>query len=250
MYKTFLPKFVFIKINHDTYSHKYDCPLSIYDLYLQHGNTGVGTTYLMFLAYKVVAQKPPQFFHNLSRKMNYLGSENDTNGHLGTSLFSSTGNEDSKTKVPTDQENFERYDIYFDMVTHIETLSTQDMIERLITSLFLLNCLESTHYFDDSKTVSNGSSNLETEKKHLNERIMFAAYLFHAYSAILSNSFAVSEINASDVSEHQKSGTANRIQRKITGNAVFPTAARMINHSCDPNTSCLYIKGKTQVISI
>ena len=204
----------------------------------------------MFLAYKVVAQKPRDFFHNLPWKMNYLGSENNTNGHLGISLFSIIGDEDIKTASPVGNETLQRYDIFFNMVTHIESLSTQDMMERLITSLFLLNCLEATHYFDDSKTVSSGLSHLKKEQTNLKERIMFAAYLFHAYSAILSNSFAVSEINASDVSEHQKSGTANRIQRKITGNAVFPTAACMINHSCDPNTSCLYISGKTQVISI
>ena len=59
-----------INLNH-ILSHQYDCPLSLYDMYLQHGNVGVGYSYLMFLAYKSISQKPPSFFHHFYEKNNY-----------------------------------------------------------------------------------------------------------------------------------------------------------------------------------
>ena len=101
----------------------------------------------------------------------------------------------------------------------------------------LFRCQSASNEHDDSKRDNDYSDT----------RIMFASLLFHTYSAILSNSLAISEINAAEAQENQKANTVNRIQRTITGNAVFPRCASMINHSCDPNTTCIFINGKTQV---
>ena len=217
-------------------------------MYLQHGNAGVGTTYLMFLAYKSIAQKPPQFFLDMFEIENNIEKENDSNGHTVSSTNDTKNDRNSKIKSLIGQNKFDRYDIFFNLVTHVDTLSTKDLLERVITSIFLLNCLEATKYFADVKCVHNGSCSLKAENLSLNTRVKFAGLLFHSYCAILSNSFAVSEINASNVDEDKKPNNINRIQRSLTGNAVFPTPASLINHSCDPNTTCIFINGKTQVI--
>ena len=225
------------------FGHKYDCPLSIFDLYLQHGNTGIGTTYLMFMAYKLIAQKPPQFFHQLFEQKNYF--KPNQNGHTENSTIENDRN--MKAAFPIGQDKFDRYDIFLNLVTHIDVVSLEEIMERVITSIFLLNCLEATNYFSDGHSASNKDDNSKKDDNYFQTRIMFASLLFHTYSAILSNSLAISEINASEVQENQNTNTVNRIQRTITGNAVFPRCASMINHSCDPNTTCIFINGKTQV---
>ena len=156
----------------------------------------------------------------------------------------------NKIKSPIGQQKLDRYDIFFNLVTHIDILSTKELFERVITSIFLLNCLEATNYFADTKCAENNFDNSKEKALSPKTRAMFASLLFNSYCAILSNSFAVSEINASEVNENQKSDNINRIQRTITGNAVFPTPASLINHSCDPNTTCIFINGKTQVDQI
>ena len=217
-------------------------------MYLQHGSAGVGTTYLMFLAYKSIAQKPPQFFLDIFENESNFEQQNDSNGHTGSSTIDIKNDRNNKIKSLIGQNKCDRYDVFFNLVTHVDTLSTKDLLERVITSIFLLNCLEATKYFADVKCVQNGSCNLQLENLSLDTRVKFAGLLFHSYCAILSNSFAVSEIDASDVDENKKPHNINRIQRTITGNAVFPTPASLINHSCDPNTTCIFINGKTQVI--
>ena len=71
---------------------------------------------------------------------------------------------------------------------------------------------------------------------------MFAGLIFHAYSVILPNNHSVGEVDNSEL----KSFVG--IKRNLLGNCVFPRVASILNHSCDPNTSPVYINGNTQVI--
>ena len=161
------------------------------------------------------------------------------------SIFSNFNTIDRKTECPVGQIEFEGYDVYFNMVTHITQISIQEIFERIISSIFLLNCLESTGYFKESLELSEEPS-LNDEKEVLRERIIFSGLLFHAYSVIMSNVHAVSEVNATDTKEGHESHLFVGIKRNITGNCLFPNVASMLNHSCDPNTACIYNE-KTQV---
>ena len=144
---------------------------------------------------------------------------------------------------------FEGYDIYFNMVTHVSHETIYNIFERIVASIFLLNCLESTNYFKDN-VESNVECILNNQQETLTERIMFAGFLFHAYSVLLSNVHAVSELDSSGIKDDQESETSSIIKRNTTGSGLFPKTASILNHSCDPNTTCVYINGKTQVSNI
>merc|ERR1719414_2459655 len=106
-------------------------------------------------------------------------------------------------------------------------------------SVFLLNCLEATGYFERNPFMEREKES--KEESILEKRIMFAGLIFHAYSVILPNNHSVGEVDNSDL----KSFVG--IKRNLLGNCVFPRVASILNHSCDPNTSPVYINGNTQV---
>ena len=225
----------------------------------------------MFLAYKAITKKPKEFFINFWHQMN--------NSSLDSS---STVGQDSKSKVkenqsdllnkierislispkslkrkesPVGSKKFEGYDIFFNMVTDLNYASITEMFERIIMSTFLLNCMEATRYFasevndDDSSSVSH-----ETGPK-IEDRVIFASLIFQAYSVILSNNHSVAEVSSlNDVKNDLNDAKAETssfvgISRQVTGNCVFTRVASIFNHSCDPNTSPVYIDGKTQVFN-
>ena len=179
---------------------------------------------------------------------NCLDEENnvDSDHHC---IFSNLKENDTKNKFPVGQNLFEGYDIYFNMVTHVSHETVRNILERIVTSIFLLNCLESTNYFIDN-VESNVDCKSSNQQEILTERIMFAGFLFHAYSVLLSNVHAVSEHNSSGTKDDQESQASNSIKRKTTGSGLFPRAASILNHSCDPNTTCIYTNGKTQVSNL
>ena len=251
-------------------SHNCDCPLSLYDMYLQHGNVGIGYSYLMFLAYKAIAQKPSSFFEKYcdSNHFNFykLKSCQQTEVADSNNLSVST-NENEKniqngkpmthdkiedicilgegriknSDPPVGVSDFNGYDIFFNMVTHVKKMSVYDIFERIILSIFLLNCLETTNYFSKDKKEKN-KNNSHSSDVELERRIMFVGLIFHAYSVILPNNHSVGEVDSSELN-----GFVG-IKRNIVGNCVFARVASVLNHSCDPNTSPVYIKGNTQVI--
>ena len=270
------------------FSHVYDCELSLYDLYLQHGNASNDYTYLMFLAYKSISQKPKEFFHSISNKKNNRGNPNpdiDSNGankenieeciftdipdpFMPSSLIDNDAysveennnlkedaystplqlnkKNNSKSQPTIGLSEFDGYDIYFNMVTHIANLSNQEILERIVISVFLLNCLESTSYFRDASNSileNGGQGNITTRE----DRIIFAGLIFQAYCILLSNVHSLSEMDSSKTQKDLESESYLGIRRSIIGNALFPMAASILNHSCDPNTACIYINGKTQV---
>ena len=270
------------------FSHVYDCELSLYDLYLQHGNASNDYTYLMFLAYKSISQKPKEFFRSIATKANVSGNPNpdiDSNGankeniegcifanfpdsfkpsclidndaysveennNLKDNAYSTPfqlNNTNSSKSQPTIGRNeFDGYDIYFNMVTHISHLSNREILERIVISVFLLNCLEATSYFRDASNsiLENGGQGKLTTRE---DRIMFAGLIFQAYCILLSNVHSLSEMDSSKTQKDLESESYLGIRRSIIGNALFPMAASILNHSCDPNTACIYINGKTQV---
>ena len=268
-------------------SHRYDCPLSLYDLHLQHGQSGNDYTLLMFLAYKSISQKPRRFFHDIANKEKFSGKENsfernpfipkdnlepcfslndsepsesnhlsdkdnmnfETNQNGDEEYFLSfkfNGKKKSKYEACTESNDFENYGIYFDLVNHISHLSIQEIFERIIASVFLLNCLEATTYFSNDK--NSGLENSVNENNiAIEERVMFAGFLFQAYCTLFCNVHSISEIDSVETQEELKSESNHGITRASTGIVLFPKVASMMNHSCDPNTACFYANGKTQV---
>ena len=234
----------------------------------------------MFLAYKSISQKPLEFFRNLCKKQtfgsfreylhDYKYGENEEvhmrNSIQGQSVCqnnedglkhdaasicnASRKNEGNPIETLVGKNEFQGYDTYFNMVTHINSLSSTELCERVITALFLLRCLEETSYFNNCDREFIKDVNGNEEKIDLKERVMIAGLLLHAYSVILSNSHGFYEINTDECRNHDESSKFTGIPRVRIGNGMFPKAASMINHSCDPNTTCIYVNGKTQVCFI
>ena len=268
-------------------SHRYVCPLSLYDLHLQHGQSGNDYSLLMFLAYKSISQKPTKFFHDIANKnksrgketplpynlsitketlepcFSINGSDPSESNHLSDKdnmfietnqnendeyafVFKSNGKNNSRYDAFAESNDFEDYSIYFDLVSHISHLSIQEIFERIIASVFLLNCLEATTYFSNDN--NSDSENGANEKNiSIEERVMFASLLFQAYCIMFCNVHSISEVDSVETQEHSQSETNHGITRASTGIVLFPKVASMMNHSCDPNTACFYANGKIQV---
>ena len=96
-------------------------------------------------------------------------------------------------------------------------------------------------------TVENISITMRTPG---NDEDLIAGFLFNAYSILLSNVHAISEHNSSGTKNDQESERSSIIKRNTTGSGLFPRTASILNHSYDPNTTCIYINGKTQVSNI
>ena len=245
------------------FSHVYDCELSLYDLYLQHGNASNDYTYLMFLAYKSISQKPKEFFHSIANKASVRGNPNpdiDSNGAnkenieecISTNFpeplnpsslidndahsveennnlkddaystpFQLNNKKSSNSQTTIGLSKFDGYDIYFNMVNHISHLSNQEILERIVISVFLLNCLEATSYFRNASNsnVENGGQGKTTTRK---DRIMFAGLILQAYCIILSNVHSLSEMDSSKTQKDLESESYLGIRRSIIGNALFP----------------------------
>ena len=239
----------------------------------------------MFLAYKSISQKPKEFFHSIANKTNSRGNRNpdiDSNGANNeeciftnfpdsfkpsspieddahsveennnlkddaySTVFQLSNKNSSKSQATIGLSKFDGYDIYFNMVTHISHLSNEEILERIVISVFLLNCLEATSYFRNAPNsiLENGGQGQLTTRE---DRIMFAGLIFQAYCILLSNVHSLSEMDSSKTQKDLESESYLGIRRSIIGNALFPMAASILNHSCDPNTACFYINGKTQV---
>ena len=239
-----------------TYSHSYDCTLSLYDMYLQHGNVGIGYSYLMFLAYKSIAQKSSAFFQRIWKENEYSfetpkseykkGANFNCAATIENSTLISSGRK-RNIDPPVGLDDFDGYDIFFNMVTDLSHVSILEVFERITMSLFLLNCLEATNYFKEELSHNNdvGSNDKDIE---LQRRIMFAGLIFHAYSVILSNNHTVGEVSSLNIDGELETATFVGIKRELIGNCVFARVASILNHSCDPNTSPVYVNGNVQVI--
>ena len=204
----------------------------------------------MFLAYKSITQKPLEFFRNLCGKQTFGAFKEYLNDSSCDQNEEITECNNDPVESLIGEDEFQGYDVYFNMVTHIENLPSTELCERIISALFLLSCLEETHYFNSHEKDLIKDVNGNEEKFYLKDRVMIAGLLFQAYSIILSNSHGFHEINTDECLKQDESSKFTGISRVRIGNGMFPKAASMINHSCDPNTTCIYVNGKTQVCSM
>ena len=131
-------------------------------------------------------------------------------------------------------------------MNHISHLSIREIFERIIASVFLLNCLEATTYFsnDNNSDLENG---VNEKNMAIEERVFFAILLFQAYCIMFCNVHSISEIDSVETQQELKSESNHGITRASTGIVLFPKVASMMNHSCNPNTACFYADGKIQV---
>ena len=145
------------------FSHTFDCNLSIYDLYLEHGNNGSGYTCLAFAALKAVLNQTPDFFRL---------------------QFGSRVSATSEERVPTSDPSKRGYDILLNMVMHLEGLSLTDRVQHIVMGVFLMNCLEAIGYMPP-----------ETDPV---ERVFYARLLSDIYNVILSNNHSISYLEVQD----------------------------------------------------
>ena len=225
----------------------------------------------MFLAYKAITKKPKEFFMNFWLQMNNLSL--DSSSTVGHDLKSNAKENQSdvldkiermslisfkslkRKESPVGAKKFDGYDIFFNMVTDLNYASIEEVFERIIMSTFLLNCMEGTGYFASEVNDDNGSSVSHETGPKIEDRVTFASLIFQAYSVILSNNHSVAEVSSlndakNDLNDAKAETTSFvGINRQVTGNCVFARVASIFNHSCDPNTSPVYIDGKTQVFN-
>lgn len=201
------------------FSHGHDCQLSMYDLYLHQGNCGGGYAALVFLAYRAVVQKPKHFFEEwVFQRLPPLQPSD-----AGTDAF-----------LPVGDPRMDGYDILLNLLPHLDSLGTVSrLMERAQTAVFLLNCLEATGYF-------------EGRGRHPDDRVRFARLLLHTFSVALTNNHSVSEVSPPPPGGDPATSLQG-FQRYTTGNCIFGRTASLVNHSCDPNTSTLYLEGNVQV---
>ena len=95
------------------------------DVFLTHGNLGAGMIPSIFLAMKMLTTKPAQFFID--------------NCHHFSQV--------DETKIPVSKEGFDGLDNIFNSVTHLNT--TQNQFQKILTALFLYQCLNLSTYFND-----------------------------------------------------------------------------------------------------
>ena len=123
-------------------------------------------------------------------------------------------------------------------------VNKKDFCERIIKSVFLVNCLEATSFF---KHDANSDFELSQAEPSIEERVLFAGFIFQAYCTILTNVHSISELDFTDAQEDANSESYLGVITAMTGYVLFPNVSSIVNHSCDPNTSCFYTNGKTQV---
>ena len=225
----------------------------------------------MFLAYKAITKKPKEFFINFWLHMN--DSSLDSNSTVGQDLKSNGKENQSdildkiermslisskslkRKESPVGSKQFDGYDIFFNMVTDLNYASLTEVFERIIMSTFLLNCMEATGYFEREVNEDDRASVLRETGPKIEDRVIFTSLIFQAYSVILSNNHSVAEVSSlndakNDLNDARAETTSFvGINRQVTGNCVFARVASIFNHSCDPNTSPVYIDGKTQVFN-
>lgn len=142
--------------------------MSVHDLYLEHGLNGGGFTCLAFAALRGVIQKPKDFFiKGFGRHFNGGKVSSDISNSTSSSI--PCGGDSSKCG----------YDIFLNMVKHLDALSFEENMNRIMLGVFLMNCMESTGYLDTSSIT-------------LAERVYFSRLVLEFYNVILSNNHSIS----------------------------------------------------------
>lgn len=177
--------------------HSNDCPLSLMDLFLSKQKFGTETaTASTFLALKALGMKSAQFFIN----------------------HCATFDEPQEQKLPITTGQFDKLDVFFNSVTHLDT--TLQKLDKIFMSIFLYQCLKESRYFDN---VRIDGLNDHFKDLRRSPDIFFTSLIFHFMLASYSNSFALQVL----MSQNKK---------QKYGLAIFP-ASTLLNHSCNPNTT-------------
>ena len=79
---------------------------------------------------------------------------------------------------PTGLPEKRGYDVMLRMVQHTDDLSFEETMRRLVTAIFLVNCMECVGYLPPDTTLL--------------ERVFFARLAFDIYNIFLSNNHSVS----------------------------------------------------------
>lgn len=103
----------------------------------------------------------------------------------------------------------------YDLVTHRQTRSAQDILHRTHLAAFYLYCLKKTNYFT--------AEDCDTNRGPTDDELFIGHLLLHHLMLLQFNAFEVSELRQ----------LGNDQQTVFIGGSVYPTLA-LLNHSCDP----------------
>lgn len=164
-------------------------------------SAGVSITCL--IALRIITQQPLKYFINLRPKLL------------------------NHTLRPRGKHEPDNYANLYDLVTHREKRSVQDILHRTHVAAFYLYCLKKTNYF----TVD-----CDTNRRPTDDELFIGSLLLHHLLLLQFNAFEVSELKQ----------LGNEQETVFIGGSIYPTLA-LLNHSCDP---CVvrYHRGTTVVV--
>ena len=108
----------------------------------------------------------------------------------------------------------------FNLVTHHQRMSKVENFHRAVFATFLLRCLESQGYFQDSEEPSAAELG--------GDRLLIGRLLFHLLEVLQFNTHEVAQL------EMHGRRFEHGAKSQLIGAAVYPTLA-LFNHSCEPS---------------
>lgn len=116
------------------------------------------------------------------------------------------------------------YESVFNLVTHENKRTPENLLNRAFMAVFLLDCLKQTSYFtQEDENIENGDV---TGPPSENE-IYIAELLLHNLQVLQFNAHEVSEIQVHN-------NDIETASSEFIGGALYPTLA-LFNHSCNPH---------------
>ncbi|XP_035734855.1 SET and MYND domain-containing protein 4-like [Vespa mandarinia] len=132
--------------------------------------------------------------------------------------------------------NGDDYESFYDLVTHEDERSNEDIFHRAYIAAWLLRLMKTTTYLSDKdKTPDSAESNLSKAE------LLVAELLLHHLQLLQFNSHEISELT-----RPTKDTTLARAKSIFIGGGVYPTVA-LLNHSCNPGVVRYFI-GTTIVV--
>ncbi|KAE9534752.1 hypothetical protein AGLY_008044 [Aphis glycines] len=134
-----------------------------------------------------------------------------------------------RTLRPRGKHEPDNYANLYDLVTHREKRSVQDILHRTHVAAFYLYCLKKTNYF-------TMDVDCDTNRRLTDDELFIGSLLLHHLLLLQFNAFEVSELRQ----------LGNEQETVFIGGSIYPTLA-LLNHSCDP---CVvrYHRGTTVVV--
>ncbi|CAB4068136.1 unnamed protein product [Lepeophtheirus salmonis] len=182
----------------------FDCQLGILDSYASGNYNGAGHANQLYMAFKLLSVKETcKYFVERAE------------------LFSN-----NKESIPMPTNNtFEPYLYLYNMVGHVS-----NFWQTVAAVLFIIKLLEIQGFFDKFNEETKNLLLKSFTDERSNVKVFIGCLIYRFYSGIISNNHSISEVSSIEMS----------IKLKSNGLAVFPLAASIFNHSCDPNTAPVY----------